>query len=164
MVFHWRLSDNKSSQVSRTLLSILAYLSNGCSLDSLHSSRYFQVLQSLYSAFDDCTKSTNYSWYDRHFHVPQFFQFPSKVQVLIVLFTFFQFYSVISRESKVHNSSGSLFFLFFLLIITRSGRLAEIRSSVCISKYQMSLCVSFSKTDFGLCIYHLFVWSNLHSS
>ena len=28
MVFHWRLSDSKSSQVSRTLLSILADLNN----------------------------------------------------------------------------------------------------------------------------------------
>ena len=30
-----------------------------------------------------------------------FFQFPSKVEVLILLFTFFQFYSVVSRDSKV---------------------------------------------------------------
>ena len=28
MVFHWSLSDSKSPQVSRTLLSILAFLSN----------------------------------------------------------------------------------------------------------------------------------------
>ena len=37
--------------------------------------------------------------------------------------------------------------LFLLLIITISGRLAEIRWSVCISKSQTSLCVSF------FCIY-----------
>ena len=35
----------------------------------------------------------------------------------------------------------------FFLIITRSGLLVEIRGSVCISKSQRSLCVSFSKTD-----------------
>ena len=29
-----------------------------------------------------------------------FFQFPSKVEVLILLFTFFQFYSVVTRDSK----------------------------------------------------------------
>ena len=29
-----------------------------------------------------------------------FFQFPSKVEVLILLFTFLQFYSVVSRDSK----------------------------------------------------------------
>ena len=49
---------------------------------------------------------------------------------------------------------------FFLLIIIRSGRLAEIRWSIYISKYQGSLRVSFSRTDARLCIYHLFVWSN----
>ena len=35
------------------------------------------------------------------------------------------------------------------------------------SKFQRSLCVSFSRTNVGLCIYHLFVWSNfnfLHNS
>ena len=59
------------------------------------------------------------------------------------------------------------FFFFFLLIIIRSGNLAEIRWSACITKSQMSFCVSFSRTDSGLCIYHLFIWSNfnfLHSS
>ena len=44
-----------------------------CSLDCLHLSRYFQVLQSVYQSFSDSTKSTNYNWYNRHFHVPQFF-------------------------------------------------------------------------------------------
>ena len=32
-----------------------------CSLDGLHSSSYFQVLQSLYQFFGNCTKSTNYN-------------------------------------------------------------------------------------------------------
>ena len=72
-----------------------------------------------------------------------FFQFPSKVEVLILLFTFFQFYSVVSRDSKVDNLASSL----FLLIIIRSGFLAEIRWSVCMSKSHRSLCVSFSRRD-----------------
>ena len=42
-------------------------------LDDLHTSSNFQVLQSLYQFFDDCTERTNYNWYHRHFHVPQFF-------------------------------------------------------------------------------------------
>ena len=46
--------------------------------------------------------------------------------------------------------------LFFLLIIIRSGLLAEIRWSVCMSKSHWSLCVLFSRTGTGLCIYHLF--------
>ena len=46
------------------------------------------------------------------------------------------------------------FFFLVLLIIKRSGWLAEIRLSVCISKSQRSLCVSFSRTDVGLCMHH----------
>ena len=92
------------------------------SLDCLHLSYNFQVLQSLYQSFGYCTKSTNYSWYNHHFHVPQFFQFPSKVQVRILLFTFFQFYSVASRDSKIHNFAGSLFFFVDYHKVWSSGR------------------------------------------
>ena len=60
-----------------------------------------------------------------------FFQFPSKVEVLIILFTFFQFNSVVSRDSKVDNFSNSN---FFLLIIIRSGHLVKIRWPVSMSK------------------------------
>ena len=52
--------------------------------------------------------------------------------------------------------------LFFLLIIIKSGLLAGIRWFVCMLKSHRSLCVSFSRTGAGLCIYHLLVWSNLH--
>ena len=77
---------------------------------------------------------------------------------LILLFTFFQFYSVVSRDSKVDHFASSL----FLLIIIRSVFLAEIRWSVCLSKSHRSLCVLFSRKGAELCIYHLFVWSNLN--
>ena len=52
--------------------------------------------------------------------------------------------------------------VFFLLIIIRSGRLAEIWWSVCILKSQRNLRIWISWTDSGLCIYHLFVWSNFN--
>ena len=39
-----------------------------------------------------------------------FFQFSCKVEVLIFLFTFFQSYSVVSRDSKVGNFANSLFY------------------------------------------------------
>ena len=42
----------------------------------------------------------------------------------------------------------------------RSGLLPRIRWSVCMLKSHWSLCESFSRTGTGLCIYHLFVWSN----
>ena len=87
-----------------------------------------------------------------------FFQFSSKVEVPIFLFTFFQFYSVVSRDSKVDYFASSLFsFFFFLLIIIKSGLLARIRGSVCMLKSHRSLCVSFSRTGAWLCIYHLLI-------
>ena len=158
MVFHWSLSESKSPQVSRTLLSILTVLNNvivwmvSTRLPTSNSS----------SPLSYCSKRTNYNWYNCHLQVPYFFQFPSKVEVLILLFTFFQFYSVVSRDSKADNFANSLFFFFFLLIIIRSGLLAEIMWSACMSKSQRSLCVLFSRTGAGFCIYHLFVWSNLN--
>ena len=62
---------------------------------------------------------------------------------------------MVSRDS---NFASPL----FLLIIITSSVLAEIGWSVCMSKSKMSLCMSFIKTDAGLCIYHLFVWSNFN--
>ena len=46
-------------------------------------------------------------------------------------------------------------FSLFLLIIIRSGRLGEINWSVYMSKSQRGMCVSFSRTNVGLFIYHL---------
>ena len=80
MVFHWRLSDSKSPQISRTLLSILAVFNNA--VVWMVSTR-----------------------------PPSFFQFSSKVEALISLFTFFQFYSVVSWDSKIDNFAGFLFFV-----------------------------------------------------
>ena len=109
--------------------------------------------------FNDA-KSINHNWYKSHFHVPQFFQFSCKVKVLIILFTFLQIYSVVRRDSKVDNCAC---YLFFLLIIIRSGLLAGITWSVCMLKSNRVLSVSFSRTGAELCIYHVFVWSNLNS-
>ena len=47
-----------------------------------------------------------------------------------------------------------------LFITPRSGCLAEIRWSVCIAKSPKSLWIS--RTDAGLGLHHLFVWSNLN--
>ena len=125
MVFHGSLSDSKSPQVSRTLLSILAVLNNVVvwmlsirPLTSKSSCPFNNPLVTVPNApitigiIVTCV-----------FH--SFFQFPSKVKVLILLFTFFQFYSVVSRDSKVDYFASSLF--FFLLITIKSGLLAEIR-------------------------------------
>ena len=92
-------------------------------------------------------------------HIPQFFQSPSKVVVLILLFTFFQFYSVVSRDSKVGYFASSLFFLF---IFIKSGLLAGIRWSACMLKSHRSLCESFSRTGAGFYIYHMLALSNFN--
>ena len=76
------------------------------------------------------------------------------VQGLIFLFLFFFSFTLWSARTV---KSTIRHVLFFLLIITRSGRLTEIRWSACISKYQKSLCVSFSNTYSRLRIYHLLV-------
>ena len=62
-----------------------------------------------------------------------------------------------NRDSKVHNFANSL---FFFLGIIRSGLLAKIGGSVCMSTSHMSLCVSFFRIDAELSKYDLFAWSN----
>ena len=71
ILFHRSLSDSKSPQISRTLLNILADFDNAVVWRI--SSSYIQALLSLYQSFGDCTKSTYYKWYIRHFHILQFF-------------------------------------------------------------------------------------------
>ena len=158
MVFHKSFSESKSPQVSRTLLSILAVFN-------------YAVVW-MVSSRPPTSKSCS-SFSNPLVTVPKapitigiivtcrffFFQFLSKVEVLILLFTFFQFYSVVSRDSQVDNLAISL---FLLLIIIRSGLLAKIGWSVCMSKPHRSLCVLFTTTGAGLYIYHLLVWSNFN--
>ena len=65
-------------------------------------------------------------------------------------------------RSRTTKSINRQILFFVLLIVTRAGLLTEIRLSVCISKSQRSLCVSFSKTNSWLCKCHFFVWSKLN--
>ena len=165
MVFHWNLSDSKSPQVSRTLLSIPASINNAvvwivstCLVISKSSSLCTNSLVTVPRAA--ITVGINVTFI---FH--SFFNSSARCWYLFFFFFFtsFQFYSAVSQDSKVHNSASSL----FLLIIIRPGLLADNWWSVCMSKSHRSFCVSFSCTDAGLCIYHLFVGLNfnfLHDS
>ena len=95
---------------------------------------------------------------------------------IIVTFMFNSFFSfsrhflsilLCGLPGQQNSQLGKFSSFFFLLTITRSGRLAEIRWSICISISQSSLCVSVSRSDYGMCIYHFFAWSNsnfLHNS
>ena len=111
MVFHWSLSDSKYPQVSRTLLSILAVLNNA--VVWMVSAR--PPPSESYSPFNHPLVTVPKApitigiIVTLMFH--SFFQFPSKVEVLILLFTFFEFYSLDKRYNKVHNFASSLSFV-----------------------------------------------------
>ena len=144
MFFHSSLSDRKSPQVSRTLLSILAVLNDiavwvvsthpqlpsplnnplvnvpnaPITIDIIvtflfHSFLFICLFFVLFCFFNSLARSRYLSFFS---------------------YFFYKFYSVVHRDCKVHNFASSL----FLLIIIRSGRLAEIRWSVCMSKSQRS--------------------------
>ena len=130
MVFHRSLNDSKFSQVSRTLLSILADLNNA-------------VVWTV-STRPVISKSSR-PWG------------PITIGI-IVTFMFHSFFNSLARSnyltlfSHPFNltlwSAGTSKFPFlqiisFLLIIIRPSRLVKSRWSVWMSKSQRSLCVSF---------------------
>ena len=156
MVFHWILSDNKSPQVSRTLLSILTVLNN--------------AVVWMVSTRPPTSKSSS------PFSNPLVTVPNAPITIgIIVTCMFHSFFNSLARSRYLSFFSHSFSFilwsagtakstilqvLFFLLIIIKSGLLAEIRWSVCMLKSHKSLCVVFSGTGAGLCIYHLLVWLN----
>ena len=163
MVFRWSLSNRTSSQVSRTLLSILVVHNNAavwmvstCRLISKSSSPSTNPLMTVPRT--SITIGINFT-----FMFNSFFNSQARSRYLSFFSLSFNFtpWSTGTANSRIRQV------LFFLLTDTRSGCLAEIRWSVYISKSQRSLYVSFSRIDPGLCIYHLFVGSNfnfLHNS
>ena len=117
MVFHWSLSDSKSPQVSKTRLRILAVLSNAViwivstrSPTSKSSRPFNNPLVILPKV--PITIGTIVTF---------MFQFSSKVEVLILLFTFLQIYSVVRRDSKVDNFANSLFFYYYYKVWSFGG-------------------------------------------
>ena len=154
MVFHGSLDDSKFLQVSWTLLSILADFVNAVVWIASTRPLISNSFRPFFNPTVTVPRAPNKIGIKVTFMFHNFLKFPIKVAVLIFLFTFFLFFSVVSRGGKVHNFASSL---FFLLIIIRSGCLAKIRS-----KSLWSLCVSFTRTATGLSMYHLFVWLNLN--
>ena len=151
MVTHWSLSDNKSPQVSRTLLSILADLKNaGVWMDSTYPA--------ISKSSSPCTN-------------PMVTALRALITIgIIVTFMFYSFFNSLTRSRYLslflHSFNFTLWsagtakstilqvLFFYNYKICLSGRDLVI---VSVSKPQRSLCVSFSRTDSGLCIYHLFV-------
>ena len=156
MVFHWSLSDNKSPQIYRNLLSILADLINA--VYGMVSSR--PVISKSSNLFTNFSLTIPRAPITIGIIVPfmfhSFFYFIAMPKYLSFFSLSFNFTLRLAGRAK----SSILQVLHFLLIIIRSSRLAEIRWSVCMSQSHKSLCVSFFRTGTGLCIYHLFLWSN----
>ena len=121
MVFPWRLSDCKSPQVS----SILAVFKNvvvWMVSTRLPTSKYARPFNNPFNNPLVGAKRTNHNWYYCHLHILQLFQFSSKVEVLNSFFTFFQFYSVVSRDSKVDNFADFFFLVVDYYKVWSSGR------------------------------------------
>ena len=161
MVSYWSLSEGKSPQVFRNLLSILDDLNNAIvwmvSTRALIPPAPLTILWWLFRA----------NWLK--LMLPSFscsiafFSFLAISRYLSLFSFYFNFtqWSAMTAKSTIRQA------FLFLSTIPRSSRLAEIRWSVCISKSQRTLRVSFSRTDYGLCICHLLVLLNfsfLHNS
>ena len=102
--------EKKSPQVSRTFLVfwpiLIMLLFRWSPLVLL-----FQFFQSLYQSLVivPSTQTTIGITVTFMFHC----YLSGKVQVLISLFAFFQFYSIICLEGKIRKSAGSVFYLFY---------------------------------------------------
>ena len=119
--FNWRLNDSKTPQVSRTLLSILAVLNNAAvwmvsTRPPSSKSSFNNPLVSVPKAPITIGIIVTFMFYSL------FFLFSSKVEVLILRFTFFQFYSVVSRDNKIYNFASSPCFVVDYYKVWSSGR------------------------------------------
>ena len=154
MVFHWRLSDSKSPQVSRNLLSILAVLNNVV-VWMVSTRPNFKSSSPINNTLLTVPKAPIIIGVVVTFMFHNLFQSLARSRYLY-FFRFFRVYSVEQQSPQFCK------FSFFPLIVIRFGLLAEIKRSVCTWKSHRSLCVPFSRRDAGLYIYDLFVCSNLN--
>ena len=151
MVSHWSLSDNKTPQVSRILADLnnaVVWIVSTRPFISKFSSLFTKPLMTVSRAPTTIGINLTFMFHSFFHSLPK-----SRYLSFFSLSYNFTLWSAGAAKFPIRQV------LFFLLIIS-SDRLAEIRWSVCISKSQRSLCVSFSRRDAELCIYHLFVWSN----
>ena len=109
MVFRSRLSDSKSPQVSRKLLSILAVSNNAVFWMVSARQPTFKSSRTFNNPLVTVPKALIIIGIIVTFMFDGFFQFSSKVEVIISLLRFFKFYSVISWDSKVDNFADFFF-------------------------------------------------------
>ena len=129
MVSHWSLNENKSSKVSRTLLSILADLNNA--VVWMFSTR--PVISKFPSPRTNLLVTVPRApmtiGFIVIFMVQSFFQFPNKIEVFIP----FSYSFNLTLCSAGTVKSPILQVLFFFVIIT-SGRYLSIHLSICFWK------------------------------
>ena len=112
MVSHRSLIDSKFPQVFGTFLTILTDL-NIAIVCMVATRLLISKSSSLFINLLVTTANTAITiGYHYLFYVSQFFSIPEQGLVFVSLFAFFQFYSVVSRDSKVYDSASSLFFFF----------------------------------------------------
>ena len=158
MLNYFGLSESKSLHVSRTLSSILVDLSNAIvwivstrPFNSKSSSPFTNPSVTVPRAPIRIGKTITFMFHVFLFHSLAKFRY---------LFSFSLSFNFILWSSGTAKSKILEVLFFLWLTILCSGHLAEIRWSVCITKSQGSLCVSFSGTYSRFWIYCLFVWSN----
>ena len=85
--FHWKFSDR---MYLKNFLGIQADINNAVVwMVSTHHLISKSSIPCTHPSFGDCTKCNNYNWFHISFHGQYFFNFSSKVRVLISLFAFF---------------------------------------------------------------------------
>ena len=143
MVFFWSLSDSKSPQVSRTLNSILAIMNN--------------VVVWMVSAHPLISKSSS-PFNNPFVTIPKA---PITIGIIVtfifhgfsVVYSSFHFFSVLFCDQPGQQSPWFFKFTFFLLIIKRSGLLAEIRFIIIIIYSLRVFHISISRWSFtGDCV------------
>ena len=123
MVFHWILRDSKSSQISRTLLSILADLINAVVWMVLTRPPISSSSNPLTKPLRIIPCAPITIGIIVALPVTQLSKISGKVLVPVSFFAFFDFHSVICRDSRFP-------FFFFLFKITWYGLPVGIRWSV----------------------------------
>ena len=139
MVFHWSLTDSISLQVPRALVSILAVLNNAVVWmvsirppTSKTSSPFNNPLVTLPKAPITISIIVTFMFHS-------FFQFSSKVEIFILLFTFFQFYFVVSRNSKIDNFANYYYYYCYFRypwFLALGELFVEIRNIIMMSSEQ----------------------------
>ena len=150
MIFHRCLSNSQSPQVPWTLLSILTNLKNALVWMVLISPLIPNLLSPLSKPLGTILSTVITIDITVNLMFLSFFRSLTKYK-----YTLFSLSLILTLWlggiSKIHYMASS----HFLLVIIIFDLLTGIGWSICTSKSNRFLCISFSRTDSGLCIYHL---------